>query len=283
MDIAKLIDIGLTEAQAKAYIALLTHGRLTPPELAKLTGETRTNAYSVLDRLVDIGLAKKDETQKKIGYLPSNPSNLETYAKAERLKAMEREKSANELIPKLSSLYFKQDYEPGIRYYRGKKELSKIYDDQVANGETIYFIQSPKDFEYYDVAFMQKIRTAASKKGVKRVGLCPDRQNIVHSKAADEKNLLNRTWMSLDDYTAPVEWGVYGDKISVISLGKEGVGMIIDSPQIAESMRQIFRLAQAGATALYPDPKFGYKKEYWPDGPWNADPINKDLSPKFKN
>src|SRR5688572_27750472 len=52
-----LTHLGLNPTQAKAYLAIVRHGSLTPPELAKNIGETRTNAYSVLDQLVELGLA----------------------------------------------------------------------------------------------------------------------------------------------------------------------------------------------------------------------------------
>ena len=57
---------------------------------------------------------------------------------------------------------------------------------------------------------------------------------------------LERTWYLQEDYTAPVEWSVYGNKVSVISFGQEVIGMVIDSPQIAESLRQIFGMLDEG-------------------------------------
>ena len=77
MDVKFLKQLGLNGSQAKAYIALVKQGSLTPPELAELTGETRTNAYSILDKLVSLGLAKKVESSKKATYRAEHPANLE--------------------------------------------------------------------------------------------------------------------------------------------------------------------------------------------------------------
>ena len=38
---------GLTESQAKGYLALIEHGALSPAELAEKTGENRTNGYMI--------------------------------------------------------------------------------------------------------------------------------------------------------------------------------------------------------------------------------------------
>lgn len=82
-----LINLGLNPTQAKAYLALVRHGSLTPPELAKRTGETRTNAYTILDKLVELGLAKKEDYKKKLRYRVENPVALEKLVKQHRDEA----------------------------------------------------------------------------------------------------------------------------------------------------------------------------------------------------
>jgi predicted transcriptional regulator len=59
----QLEQLGLSPSQAKAYLLLVKEGKLTPAQLMAKTGESRTNAYMVLDRLSDIGLAIKDEVK----------------------------------------------------------------------------------------------------------------------------------------------------------------------------------------------------------------------------
>jgi hypothetical protein len=39
---------------------------------------------------------------------------------------------------------------------------------------------------------------------------------------------------------------VYGDKLAILSYGHEAIGMIIESPQIAEGFRQLLDLAEEG-------------------------------------
>ena len=43
--------------------------------------------------------------------------------------------------------------------------------------------------------------------------------------------------------------------VSLISFGKEAIGTIIESPQIAEAFREIFAMAQVGAEVLMDVPK----------------------------
>ena len=131
--------------------------------------------------------------------------------------------------------------------------------EQLETRQTIYLIRSSADIKYYDFDFVSNIRLAAAKYGIQRYGICPDIKETNPTRQDDKRSNLDRTWVDKDDYNAEVEWTIFGDKVSAISFGKEGVGMIIESPQIAESMRQLFNLAKAGAKARYPKPKWGYK------------------------
>lgn len=53
----KLIEFGMTRQEAGIYICLYKNGELTGYEVAKQTGISRSNVYSGLSELVDIGAA----------------------------------------------------------------------------------------------------------------------------------------------------------------------------------------------------------------------------------
>jgi len=76
MDKAKFVSAGLQPLQAEMYALLLEKGALLPTEAASLLKLTRSNAYKVLDRLVELGLANKAKVNKKMTYQPSNPMAL---------------------------------------------------------------------------------------------------------------------------------------------------------------------------------------------------------------
>lgn len=44
------------------------------------------------------------------------------------------------------------------------------------------------------------------------------------------------------DYTAPVQFQAYGDKVAIIAFGETEMATIINSPVIAEATRQILKL-----------------------------------------
>ena len=49
-----------------------------------------------------------------------------------------------------------------------------------------------------------------------------------------------------------LEIDIYGNKVALLSFGKELIGTIIESKQIAEALKQIFDLAKLGAKKTTP-------------------------------
>jgi len=246
MDIKLLTDIGLNKTQAKAYIALVKQGSLTPPALAKLINETRTNAYTVLDKLTELGLAKKSERDKKLVYKVENPVALEKLVIANRHEALEREKKIKNAMPTLLNYFYTYSEQPGVRFFQGKEGIEDIYKDQLHTGKTIRVIRSWKDRDFFGKGVYSIWRKRPAKHGIPTIMLSPDVPDANNDPELDKKLLFSRTWMNKNDYTAPVEWDIYGDKVSIISFGEEAIGMIIESPQIADSMRQLFAIMDKG-------------------------------------
>jgi sugar-specific transcriptional regulator TrmB len=246
MNTETLVSIGLTKSQAKAYIALVQNGSLTPPELAKKNNETRTNAYKLLDRLVELELATKSEDTKKLIYRVSNPVALETLAKKNRNQALEQENRIKQSMPTLLNFFYTYSEQPGVRFFQGKEGIKQIFDDMLRTRQNIYLIRSPSDDKFYDIEFFNKFRAQRAKLGITTYALTPKYLPAIDrtKESADEVNKFLRTWLPVDSYTGSVEWDVYGNKVAIISYGEEAIGMIIESPQIAESMRQLFHLLQ---------------------------------------
>lgn len=67
-DYSALIELGLGEYEAKAYVALLREGPLTGYQLAKVSGIPRPNIYPILARLQERGAVVKSERDGTADY-----------------------------------------------------------------------------------------------------------------------------------------------------------------------------------------------------------------------
>lgn len=245
-----MIDLsaaGLSSTESKCYQALLSKREWLPSELAKNVSETRTNMYKILDKLTSLGLAEKFDMNKKIHYRATSPTLLSKLVREKRKIQEQAEKELELQTESLLRDYIKTHEQPEVRYYHGKKELKEIYFDQVTSGDPIYIIRPDFNMDIYDFDYMTEIRHMARRAKLKRYAITPDRPKApVNYKESDPFMLLKRTWINPNDYTAPVEWNAYGDKLAILSFGNEAVGTIIESPQIAEAFRQLYKLLEEG-------------------------------------
>jgi len=250
MDVQTLTQFGLTNSQAKTYIELIKAGSLTPPQLAKKTNESRTAAYMALAKLEEIGLATKIGEARKATYSPANPSALENFIAQKRIAVSAAEDLYRNSLPRLLTYYYSNRGEPGVRFYQDKDGLTKIYEDHLRTGKDVYFIRTPADEEYFgDVLY--KYMQKRAKAGLIAHGLAPGFPSAIEwAKENDNELKRDMAWFPPKAYTAPVEISIYGDKVSLISFGEEAIGSIIESPQIAQALRQVFEMAKLGAEQM---------------------------------
>jgi len=254
MDVQFLEDIGLTKVQAEAYRALVDYGVQTAPALATRIQESRTNGYKVLDKLVEMGLAVKESQGGKFAYAATSPAALEQLVKQQAQAIHHKERRLNAELPHLLDYYFAHSERPSIRYFEGKEGIMAIYKDQLATGQNLHYVRSRADVSFFDFSELHHVRNLYPKFGIERYVIV---QDVAHSIPLSDSNrmpiaesdkhmLLHRTWIGESDYTAPVEWAAYGDKLSIIQYGEGAQGMVIESAPIAEAFRQLFGLLDEG-------------------------------------
>lgn len=249
MNTELLTEIGLTEPQARAYIGLMKNGSITPPQLATKIGESRTNAYAILDKLVSLGLAKKSEKNKKNIYIVENPIALERLAIKHRNKILEKEKQVKSIMPTLLNYFYTFSEQPGVRFFQGVDGIKEIYSDTIRTGKDITLIHSLADRELMSLDYYLEHSKKRAKAGIKTDIISPSKQPAFAPEVNSALGITRHVINSMS-YTAPVEISVYGDKVAMISFDKEAMGTIIDSPQIAEAIKQLLQIVQEHATVV---------------------------------
>ena len=243
LDTTILRKAGLTESQAKGYLALIEHGALTPAELAEKTGETRTNGYMICDKLEKLGLAIKEKGQKAL-YTPTHPSALETLAERRRKAIQRAETEVKQGIDPLISMFYATTEMPGDRTLQGIEGIKAVYADTLKTKQDIYFLRTTADEVDMGLEYLNDYRKKRAELGIHTYALTPTTataQQRIRSNE-DANMLFHRTLLPINTYTAPVEIDIYGNKVAFISFGGTQMATIIDSPVIAESMRQLMQL-----------------------------------------
>lgn len=250
MDTTILRKAGLTESQAKGYIALIEHGTLSPTDLAVHINESRTNAYAIADKLVSLGLATKKDDKKAV-YTANHPSTVEELAERRRKVLVRNEKEVKQGLSELIDRYYQTTDRPGVRYLQGRSGLETIYDDILASSSGLQIVRTPNEKKFFSGEIFENFVTTRIKLGIKLKALTPFTVKSNTDPRKDLRNLLERQFFPEDMYTAPVEIDVYGSKVGFISFGEDLSGVIIENPHIANAMRELLVLVEIGAKTSF--------------------------------
>ena len=107
-----LNNLGLSEKEAKTYLAILELGSSTIKPIADKAGIKRTSIYNFIDRLVELGLISQTAIRNRTHYLVLPPDRLLQLQK-ENLSAVEN------AIPEFMGLFNFSGSKPKIQYFEG--------------------------------------------------------------------------------------------------------------------------------------------------------------------
>ena len=242
MDIETLVRIGFSEIQAKIYLYLVEHGLTTPSEIAKGIDGNRTTVYSALERLTKLGVITQKSKGKITAFIPNHPSVLESLAE-KRLRQVAREaRNLESALPTLINYYNEHQDEPGVATFYGREGVKMIYDKIVAEGKTFYYVRSRYDEKAVpdDLKALNKARIEAK---IQADSIIPF--ELAHYYDRTEKNWgMTQTFLPPNEYDSPVEIDIFGDNVAFINYEKDGMSTLIESPEIADAMRQFFLFAK---------------------------------------
>ncbi|MGH8121261.1 MAG: TrmB family transcriptional regulator [Rudaea sp.] len=99
-----LQQLGFTEYEARAYVALVSGGELNGYAMAKATGIPRANIYAVADKLVQRGAAHRIEQPSGVAYVAIAPIPLLHAIEVNQRKAMADARDALSRLSQRSDL-----------------------------------------------------------------------------------------------------------------------------------------------------------------------------------
>ena len=108
---------GLNDNEREVYLAVLKAGKISYARVSRLTSINRTTVYSIVNKLIKLGLITED-LGEKISYLTAEgPEAIERMLEREEKELAEKKKAAQALIKELSSYRTGQNYSvPRIKF-----------------------------------------------------------------------------------------------------------------------------------------------------------------------
>jgi sugar-specific transcriptional regulator TrmB len=244
-----LENIGLSDKEAKIYLALLKFNESLPSVVAKKAGVKRPTAYVILQQLEQKAIVTR---VKKGGFLYYRAIDPHVLLNDQETKFAEL-KSA---LPELMGLNNKLFATPQMSVFEGKEGLIRIMEDTLtAKTELLCWanvdqaVESLKD--YYPKYIEKKVKNKLWLRGV----FCYS-EMAVKFKKLGEKELREIYLIPGEKFPFKNEINIYNDIMAIISQ-KDEIGVIIQNQAIADTQRAIFQLGFEYAKILeaknYPD------------------------------
>ena len=247
--IAELLKIGLTNEEAKVYLACLEINGGSVSVIARKAGIQRVSCYHTLGNLLSKRLLSQYNRNNVKCFAPEPPEQFLKLAE-------ERVHITKSLLPELHSIASTLAFKPKIRFYEGRDGVEKVFSESLfAKGEILGYTNL-RNVTHFFPKFFESYTHTKLKKQIKTRYLSPTTVESVHvldpflPKNYDA-NLLEILLVNKDQFLFENEILIFNNSVGIVSLNTdELLGLIVESPTFARTMKAVFDLAWLGATAF---------------------------------
>lgn len=239
-----LIKAGLTEKQAKVYLACLELGKTNVPEIARRSNLKRTTTYGIIDELIALGLISYSIRDKTRLLKVQDPEIILNTIDAKK-------KEIENILPHLENLFLTRNVRPRMQFFEGQEGIKRIYEDTLkCRSKKIYQIVRVKDFiEFPGGEFSKDYITKRIQKNITAYALHPKSGDIHNFLYGEKSEKLKREVRYLPQsmfYASMIM--IYDNKVAMISTKAENFGFIIESKEFAKTLYVYFNFMwQAGS------------------------------------
>lgn len=125
----ELKKLGLSDKEAKVYLASLELGPSPMKDIAKQAHLNRATTYVIIDSLIEKGLASSFSKGKKKYFSAESPDRLLSLLHLKEHEAKEQEREFKRILPELRQVYDTSGERPRVRFFEGKKGIAAIQED----------------------------------------------------------------------------------------------------------------------------------------------------------
>ncbi len=242
--LTQLMKLGLSEKEAKVYLAALELGSQTAQEVAKRAGVNRATTYVILQGLMRKGLASTFTKGKKTYFAAEPPEQLDHLLRKQEEEIFEQRRDLEKMIPELRALFAHADGKPKVRFFEGYDGIRTMFEEVTrtlprgaALAEFLALDEALAAFPNYD--------TLASFHLQKRKLLA----RVIYTHREGGQNGMNDPAVGREARFVPAKEFPFAASILIIpavdtivlsSYRRGYAGVIIDNSEIARSLLAIF-------------------------------------------
>lgn len=245
-DLARsLVELGLTEKQAKVYVANLFLGPTSAQKIAEQAGVNRPTTYDILEELSRVGLVSRSNDSSKTVFIPASTEALQDFMSQQAAEAERRQNKFQELLPQLQQIERVVDTEkaPAVRFVQGKEGVDAIWAYVVRKAKPGTEILSITNHDETLKLYPDHLKTNPQIRLNKKLSSKQFYYNSKQVVPSDPKILKETIRLS---HPPQADLTLYEDKAVMLSYGqaqKGWIGIIVEDKDIVDMLRQLFYMA----------------------------------------
>jgi len=240
IDILK--EFGLTDNEAKVYLACLELGVSTIQDLAKKSMVKRTTVYTTVDGLKQKGLISQTKKGKKTFFVAESPDSLIQLSE-------KRHKQIKKILPELKSIYNITGTKPKLRFFEGKEGYLSVYENILKEKPKEFLALASYDdfFKHLDPVYEDDWTARRIALGISLRWLNFESKHVMEHATEDKKSLRECRLLS-KKFPFKSTMFIYNDKVAMVSgEQKEFMAVVIEHPEFYHTFKQIFEMLWATA------------------------------------
>ena len=253
----ELKKIGLSENETRVYLALLELGGSTAQEISKKAGVKRATTYVQLEALMKFGLAtsfekapeRKNGAQKTF-FRAEDPEHLTKIIERAKKEEEGRAKALFAILPDLGKLYLSAGERPRVRFFEGiegvKTMLSGTFKIKTEAKEVLGIMDLDSALQVFP-KLTEEYTPERAKHGIRSRVIYTSSRGPLFAKT-DAAMLRESRFLPKNKFPFSGDISIYGDEVVISAIkSAKPFGIIIESREIADSLRAVFELAWQGA------------------------------------
>lgn len=247
--IKQVEDLGLSNKEARVYLANLMLGPAGVQQIADTSGIKRVTTYVILEALVNLGLVSQTTHAKKTLFNAEAPDNLRRLLEKREESLNDQKQHLKELLPELKKLKTLPKSTPSIKFYDGTEGIRTVVKTVIQESKELGVKQ------VFGISNLDELHSvfpeiAAAETNPDRVNAGIRSQIIYTSERGpiyehgDSNKLRESRYLSSNDYPIHGDMAIVGDRVVMVSFsGIQPIGVIIQSPELSQMMLSLFKLA----------------------------------------
>jgi len=241
-----LSELGFTEGEEKAYVALLKLGSSTTGPIAKEAEISRSKLYEVLEKLTRKGVVSHFKKNNVSRFVAAPPHRIVDYIK-EKEQALSVQRVAFEKkIPLLQGFVDQKDVSKEAEVYEGMEGIKNVRETALKNmkpGQIMYYFGNPASGHEYMLGYWDDWNDRRIQKKISAMiiynqdakGFGQRRKKLAYTKVKYlPKEGNTHAWIE-----------IYGDIIAIVIRYKTPMSIVINNKYVAESFKTYFDIMWA--------------------------------------